>query len=131
MSEHVKSRTSKSDLFLSFLSMILLVSLSANAQLIVNETNVSASDKQYIQFMYYVSKETFKPVYYIDHGVMEVDINPTTKIQIDGVNVVEDMSPMMVLNMLYKSGWEYMGDMLYLREPMINNWYVYTLRRKE
>ena len=100
--------------------------------MIVNDVNVSDSkDKEYVQFMYYITKDTFKPVYFIDHGLMESNIIPTQKIKIDGVDVVSEMSPIMVLNMLYKNGWEYVGDMLYLREPMLNNWYIYTLKRKQ
>ena len=117
----------------SFVTSLLILACSfASAQLIINDSNVSQQkEKKYIQFMYYVEKGTLKPVYYIDHGVTEVDVAERQTIKIDGMEIVGDMSPMLVLNLLYKNGWEYMGDMHYQRQPMSDNFFIYTLKRRD
>jgi hypothetical protein len=116
--------------YLTLLVLILTYG-SGFAQLIVNDSNVSQQkEKKYIQFMYYIEKGSQKPVYFIDHGITEVDVRATQKIKVDNIEISGDMSPMLVLNLLYKNGWEYMGDMHYQREPMADNWFIYTLERR-
>jgi hypothetical protein len=122
--------------FVSYLlSAMCFFCLSGNdlfAQVIVNDVNVSKqTDKIYIQLMYSIDKSSFKPVYFIDYGMISKASSESQKILIDGVEVDGNLSPMMVLNMLYKSGWEYIADMIYVREPIVDNWYVYTLKRRK
>jgi hypothetical protein len=121
--------------FAIFLSAMCVFCISVTdmlAQVIVDDANVSKlTDKVYIQLMYTIDKGSFKPIYFIDYGIASKASSEKQKILIDGVEVDGNLSPMMVLNMLYKSGWEYLGDMIYIREPVVDNWYVYTLRRKQ
>jgi hypothetical protein len=124
--------------YLKFLlaTLILLAGLSRNlnAQVIVDTKNVTTDkDIQYIQFLYYLEKGSFKPVYLIDFGMVETQQGTPKKqkVSIDRTEVKDSMSPIFVLNLLHKSGWEYMGDEMYVQFPMMEGWYSYTLKRKK
>lgn len=107
---------------------------SGNAQVVVDTKNVTADkDIQYIQFLYYVEKSSFKPVYLIDFGMVDTQTGPPKKqkVSIDKTEIKESMSPIHILNLLHKSGWEYMGDETYVQVPMMEGWYSFTLKRKK
>lgn len=110
------------------------LSFQSSAQILVDGKNVSADkDVSYIQLLYYVDKSTFKPVYMIDFGLVDNQQSTPKKqsIKIDKTEVSDSMSPVYLLNLLSKSGWEYMGDETYMRVPMMDDWYSFTLKRKK
>ena len=116
------------------LGLIIFTAGSVRAQLVVNGKNINdVKSTQYIQFTYYIEKNTLKPVYYIDYGMMdnEAPIDQKPSININNVVITPNMSPMLVLNKLYEAGWEYLGDFQYTEPPMMDRWYIYTLKRKE
>ncbi|HEY0652207.1 MAG TPA: hypothetical protein VGD65_03725 [Chryseosolibacter sp.] len=108
--------------------------LSANAQIEVDGKNVNDDTQvQYVQLLYYLEKGTLKPVYLIDHGLIDTQQGPLKpqKIRIDKIEVTASMSPVYILNLLHKAGWEYMGDETYVQVPMMEGWYSFTLKRKK
>ncbi len=115
------------------LSFIFFALLSpAYGQVLVDAKNVN-DDKaiQYIQFLYYIDKAEFKPVYMIDFGIVDpasTDMKKQ-KLTINGIEIKPTMSPMLVLNKLHQAGWEYLGDETYVHVPMMEGWYSFTLRR--
>jgi hypothetical protein len=104
-----------------------------SGQVMVDGKNVSAEKEiAYIQLLYFVDKSTFKPIYLIDFGLLDNQKSTPKKqtIKIDKTEITDSMSPMYILNLLYKSGWEYMGDETYIKVPMMEDWYSFTLKRK-
>jgi hypothetical protein len=105
----------------------------AEGQIVVDGKDVS-SDKgiQYIQLLYYVDKSSFKPVYLVDYGMLDSQqgIPKKQALSIDKKEVKDSMSPIYILNLLYKSGWEYMGDETYVQVPMMEGWYSFTFKRR-
>jgi hypothetical protein len=114
--------------------LILFTLNGALAQITVDGKDIN-SDKEiaYIQFLYYVEKSSYKPVYLIDYGIVDLQQGPLKKqkIVIDKTEVKDSMSPVIILNLLHKSGWEYMGDETYVQVPMAEGWYSFTLKRKK
>lgn len=107
---------------------------SSFGQVVVDGKDVSAEkDVQYIQFLYYLEKGSFKPVYLIDYGLVDNQQGQAKKqkISIDKKEVTDSLSPINILNLLYKAGWEYMGDETYVQVPMMEGWYSFTLKRKK
>ncbi|HEY0740149.1 MAG TPA: hypothetical protein VGD40_01770 [Chryseosolibacter sp.] len=107
---------------------------NASAQIVVDNKNVSSDkDITYIQFLYFIEKSTFKPVYVIDYGLIDNQQGAPKRqtIKIDSVQVTNSMSPMYIMNLLSKAGWEYMGDETYVQLPLMEDWYSFTLRRKK
>ena len=119
-------------LLLAF-SFVFIVN-NVSAQVVVDGKDVTA-DKEiaYIQFLYFMEKGTFKPVYLIDYGLIDNQQGPPKrqKILVGKVEIKESMSPMYILNMLNRAGWEYMGDETYVHVPMMEGWYSFTLKRKK
>jgi hypothetical protein len=122
--------------FLSLSVLFILVVInpfSSHAQVVVDKKNVNEDkDIQYIQFMYYFDKSRVHPVYFIDFGSVEAheSAEKNQKITIDGTAINEKMTPVMVMNKLYEAGWEYTGDALYVPVPLVENWQVYTFKRR-
>lgn len=119
--------------------VVLLVSLQSAAQVIVNNKNLN-DDKslEYIQLMYLIDKATLKPVFFVDYGVIEPEYNEIIKpkdfreqkISINGELFDERITVVGVLNRMYEAGWEYMGDVVYVPIPMMDNWHIFTLKRR-
>lgn len=101
------------------------------AQVIVDGKNLN-EDKtiEYIQLNYYIDRTSLLPVYLIDFGLNsgKEDVNLTPKIQVNSEFLSYD-SPVAVLNKLYRAGWEYLGDHLYL-DSNFERLHMYTLKRK-
>ena len=125
-------------------SFILLVAsgclfaLPAQAQLVVNGKDLNReSGLTYIQLMYTIDKSSLKPSFYIDYGFIEPDYNEIIKpkdfsmqkININGEDVSDRVTVVWVLNKLHDAGWEYMGDVVYVPIPMMDNWHVFTIKR--
>lgn len=109
-------------------------SLQGFSQLLVNDLNINdKADVEFIQFTFHIDKKDFKPVYYIDYGMLDqhAPVDKTQIIKVDGVQITNNMSPMLALNRLHKAGWTYLGDMQYIEIPMMDNWYIYTLQRRK
>jgi hypothetical protein len=120
--------------FLLPFCLLIFFAIKSKAQVIVDEKDISTDkDLTYIQFLYYIEKSTFRPVYLIDHGLVDSQQVPQKKqkLSINKVEIKDSMSPMYVLNLLAKSGWEYMGDETYVQVPMMEGWYSFTLKRKK
>jgi hypothetical protein len=121
-------------LFVATCALALLTMSSSFGQVVVDGKDVSAEkDVQYIQFLYYLEKGSFKPVYLIDYGLVDNQQGQAKKqkISIDKKEVTDSLSPINILNLLYKAGWEYMGDETYVQVPMMEGWYSFTLKRKK
>lgn len=121
-------------LLLTLCLLVVGVVGKANAQIVADGKDVT-SDKsiQYIQLIYYVEKSSFKPVYMIDYGIIDGQLGTPKKqkVSIDKNEISDSMSPIYILNLLHKSGWEYMGDETYVQVPMMEGWYSFTLKRKK
>lgn len=121
----------------SFLACCILVGClvgTTNAQVVVDGKDVTADKNiQYIQLLYYVEKSSFKPVYLIDYGMIDNQqgIPKKQKVSVDKNEIKDTMSPIYILNLLHKSGWEYMGDETYSHIPLMEGWYSFTLKRKK
>ena len=108
------------------------------AQVVVNGKNIN-NDRalEYIQLMYYTSKATFGPVFFVDYGFIEpeyIDIlEPETagqqQIMINGEELSDRVTVVWVLNQMFKAGWEYTGDVVFVPLRAMNNWHVFTMRR--
>lgn len=105
----------------------------ALSQLKIDGKDLNADESiEYIQFSFFYESRNLKPVYAIDFGSVIADnaeIKPQ-KIEINGEEVTGRMTPAYVLNKLYKAGWEYLGDAIFMPAPMIENTQMFTLRRK-
>ena len=110
------------------------------AQVVVNEKDLNA-DKQlkYIQLMYYVDRANFKPVFAIDYGLIEPEYTDILEperdykqtIRVNGETVSDRVTVVWLLNKMDQAGWEYMGDVVYLPLKMMDDWHVFTLKRKD
>jgi hypothetical protein len=119
---------------------IALFAMQSRAQVVVNEKNLNDDkDLEYIQLMYFIQKSTLKPVFFVDYGVIEPEYNDILKpgrnsrpqvIRINGETVNDGVTVVGVLNRMKKAGWEYMGDVVYVPLPMLENWHIFTLKRK-
>ncbi|MEX1241492.1 MAG: hypothetical protein WEB30_17355 [Cyclobacteriaceae bacterium] len=126
--------------FLTLVVFFLALNLTSRAQVVVDKKNLN-DDKElkYIQLMYFVDKGGFKPVFYVDYGLIEPEytdiLEPERdyrqKININGEEVNDRVTIVWLLNKVDKAGWEYMGDVVYLPLKMMDNWHVFTLKRKE
>ena len=119
---------------------LLIICNHCQAQVIVNGKNLNNNeDLDYIQLMYYIDKSSIRPVFYVDYGLIEPDYNDivapevlgTQKIIIDGDELTDRVTVVWVLNKMSKAGWEYVGDVVYIPLRAMNNWHVYTLKRRK
>ena len=126
--------------FLSAVVFLLALNLTCRAQVIVDKKNLNdEKDLRYIQLMYFVDRNSFKPVFYVDYGfiepeykdILEPERDYRQKISINGEDVNDRVTVVWLLNRMDKAGWEYMGDVVYLPLKMMDNWHVFTLKRKE
>ncbi len=108
-------------------------------QLVVNGKDLNnETGLEYIQLMYYIDKASIKPVFFIDYGFIEPEYNDVLhpdqpdfqSISINGEPVTERVTVVWVLNKLNQAGWEYLGDVVFIPLRVMNNWHVYTLKRK-
>jgi hypothetical protein len=116
-----------------------IVTVSANAQLVVNGKNLNdEKELTYIQLMYTIDKSSLKPSFYVDYGFIEPEYNEIIKpekyftiqkISINGEEVSDRVTVVWVLNKMHNAGWEYMGDVIYVPIPMMDNWHVFTIKR--
>lgn len=124
---------------LATFATILALHVGAFGQVIVNDKNLN-DDKglQYIQLMYFIDKATLRPVFYIDYGLIEPEykeiLEPEKyyglpKININGHEVNDRVTVVWMLNEMYKAGWEYMGDVVYVQIPAMDKWTIFTMRR--
>jgi hypothetical protein len=109
------------------------------AQVVVNGKNLNNDrDLEYIQLMYYIDKSSIKPVFYVDYGFIEPEytdiIDPERPdyqtVTINEEEVTDRVTVVWVLNKMNKAGWEYMGDVVFVPLRVMNDWHIYTLRRK-
>ena len=121
------------------MTIALVASHVASGQLIVNGRNLNNDPNvEYIQLMYYIDKASIKPVFFIDYGFIEPEYNDILyperpdlqDISINGETVTDRISVVGVLNRMHQAGWEYLGDVVYVPLRVMNNWHIYTLRRK-
>ena len=121
------------------LALILTLCESSSAQLVVNGKDLNTDENlEYIQLMFYIDKASIKPVFYVDDGFIEPEYNEILEprklenqnIIIDGEKITDRVTVVWVLNKMNKAGWEYMGDVVFVPLRVMNNWHVYTLRRK-
>lgn len=122
--------------------IVILVTILCNycqAQLMVNGKDLNKDgDLEYIQLMYYIDKASIKPVFYVDYGYIEPEYNDILErkhhdhqvILINGEALTDRVTVVWVLNKLNKAGWEYMGDVVFIPLRVMNNWHIYTLRKK-
>ena len=89
--------------------------------------------------MYTIDKSSLKPAFFVDYGVIEPEYNEIIKpgkeqngqkILINGEEISDRVTVVWVLNMMHKAGWEYIGDVVYVPIPMMDNWHVFTLKRR-
>jgi hypothetical protein len=124
--------------FLPIMAFMTLT-FTVKAQLVVNGKNLN-DDKEltYVQLMYTIDRGSLKPMFFLDYGFIEPEYNdiikPTKngsgqKISIDGEEISDRVTVVWVLNKLHKAGWEYIGDVIYVPMPMMDNWHVFTLKR--
>jgi hypothetical protein len=117
----------------------VLVATSAKAQLVVNGKNLNdEKGLTYIQLMYTIDKASLKPSFYVDFGFIEPEYNEIIKpekdftiqkISINGEEVSDRVTVVWVLNKMHDAGWDYMGDVIYVPIPMMDNWHVFTIKR--
>ena len=121
-----------------FLGIVL--SCDLRAQVVVNGKNLNTDrDLQYIQLMYYIDKSSIKPVFYVDYGYIEPEYNDILQpqyhghqmITINGEELTDRVTVVWVLNKMNNAGWEYLGDVVFVPLRVMNNWHIYTLRKKE
>lgn len=125
--------------FLSLVVFFLALNLTSGAQVVVDKKNLNDDkDLKYIQLMYFFDKGSFKPIFYVDYGFIEPEytdiLQPERdyrqRININGEDVNDRVTVVWLLNKMDKAGWEYMGDVVYLPLKMMDNWHVFTLKRK-
>lgn len=123
--------------FVFFLATILCSDL--RAQVVVNGKNLNTDhDLEYIQLMYYIDKASIKPVFYVDYGYIEPEYNDILQpehhdhqmVTINGEELTDRVTVVWVLNKMNNAGWEYMGDVVFVPLRVMNNWHIYTLRKK-
>lgn len=105
----------------------------AYCQLLVNNKNLNEDkDVEYIQFSFYYEGKRMNPIYSIDHGTVlrEDQQLGSQKISIDNEEVSSRMTPAYIFNKLYKAGWEYVGDGVFMKAPLVENSQTYTFRRR-
>jgi hypothetical protein len=126
--------------FLSLPAFFLALNLTSYAQVVVDKKNLNDdSGLKYIQLMYFVDKGSFKPVFYVDYGfiepeytdILEPERDYKQRITVNGEEVNDRVTIVWLLNKMDTAGWEYMGDVVYLPLKMLDNWHVFTLKRKE
>jgi hypothetical protein len=104
------------------------------AQVVVDGKNINEDKEiEYIQFSFFYESKKFNPVYTIDYGLLFNDnkeLKPQ-KISIDKEEINSKMTPVYVMNRLYKSGWEYTSDGVFMPAPMMENNQMFTFRRKK
>lgn len=119
-------------------AVLVCASVAASAQVLVNDKNLNDDRSlEYIQLMYLIDKSTLKPVFFVDYGIIEPEYNEILKPQdykeqrivINDVALNDRVTVVWVLNQMHKAGWEYMGDVVYVPIPMMDNWHIFTLRR--
>ena len=131
----------KQSIAILFLALVLILCnhCQSDAQLVVNGKNLNADQElQYIQLMYYIDKASIKPVFYIDYGFIEPEYNDIIEpeqpdqqlVTINGAELTDRVTVVWVLNKMSKAGWEYVGDVVFVPLKVMNNWHIYTLRRK-
>lgn len=123
----------------SLLVVAMMFQFACYGQVIVNGKNLN-EDKNlaYIQLMYYADKSTFAPVFFVDHGfiepeyseIIEPELSGQQQITVNGEEVTDRVTVVWVLNRMHQAGWEYMGDVVFVPLRSMNNWHVFTLRRK-
>lgn len=128
------------------ITLVLSISLLAMfcnicpAQVVVNGKNLNNDpDIEYIQLMYYIDKASIKPVFYVDYGYIEPEYNDILEpehhdqqmITISGEELTDRVTVVWVLNKMNKAGWEYLGDVVFVPLRVMNNWHIYTLRKKD
>lgn len=126
--------------FLMAIGLVILHSVAGRCQVIVNGKNLNDDkDLDYIQLMYAIDKSSLKPVFFVDYGFIEADYNEILKpgkhfkpqrIEIEGEEVSDGVTVVWMLNQMHKAGWEYMGDVVYVPIPMMDNWNIFTLKRR-
>lgn len=127
--------------YFGLLAVILLIALSrpSHAQLVINGTDLNKNKNlEYIQLMYYIDKSSIKPVFYVDFGFIEPEYNDILEpgqreqqhITINGESLTDRVTVVWVLNKMHQAGWEYMGDVVFVPLKVMNNWHIYTLRRR-
>jgi hypothetical protein len=124
---------------LCIVGIVLLMNFNASAQVVVNDKNLNEDkDLKYIQLMYFIDKATLRPVFYVDYGIIEPEYNEILrpdkdftlqKISINGEEVSDRVTAVWVLNKMYKAGWEYLGDVVYVPIPMMDKWTIFTMKR--
>lgn len=120
--------------------ILLMLCHLCQAQLMVNGKDLNKdSDLEYIQLMYYIDKSSIKPVFYVDYGYIEPEYNDILEpehhdgqvIRINGEELTDRVTVVWALNKLNKAGWEYMGDVVFVPLRVMNNWHIYTLRKRQ
>ena len=118
---------------------LMMVCNHCHAQVVVNGRNLNSEGHlQYVQLMYYIEKASIKPVFYIDFGFIEPEYNDILepdqldyqKITINGKELTDRVTVVWVLNEMHRAGWEYMGDVVFIPLKVMNNWHVYTMKRR-
>lgn len=121
------------------LTVLMMHCIQCQAQVVVDGKNLNDDNNlEYIQLMYYIDKSSIKPVFFIDYGFIEPEYNDILiperpdfqTITINGEAVTDRVTVVWVLNKLSQAGWEYLGDVVFVPLRVLNNWHVYTLRRK-
>lgn len=132
----------KQSIAILFLALVLILCnhCESDAHLIVDGKNLNEDKElQYVQLMYYIDKASIKPVYYVDYGFIEPEYNEIIEperfgqhqmVNIDGTELTDRVTVVWVLNKMNSAGWEYMGDVVFVPLRVMNNWHIYTLRRK-
>ena len=127
--------------YFGLFALILFAALAipSHAQLVVNGNDLNTrKDLEYIQLMYYIDKSSIKPVFYVDFGFIEPEYNDILEpgqheqqhITINGETLSDRVTVVWVLNKMHQAGWEYMGDVVFVPLKVMNNWHIYTLRRR-
>ena len=121
------------------LIFMMMASQHAHAQLVVNGKDLNKdSNLEYIQLMYYIDRASIKPVFFIDYGFIEPEYNDILlseqrdyqAISINGQELTDRVTVVWVLNKMNQAGWEYLGDVVFVPLKVMNNWHIYTLKRK-
>lgn len=125
-------------LFLCIAS-ILILGNPCRAQVVVNGKNLNNDrELEYIQLMYYIDKNSIKPIFFVDYGFIEPEYTDILDpghpehqtITINGEELTDRVTVVWVLNKMNKAGWEYIGDVVFVQLKVMNDWHIYTLKRK-
>ena len=121
------------------LTSVIALTRPSHAQLVVNGTDLNKNPNlEYIQLMYYIDKASIKPVFYVDYGFIEPEYNDILDphrseqqhITINGEILSDRVTVVWVLNKMHQAGWEYIGDVVFVPLKVMNDWHIYTLKRK-